>query len=149
MEAWLAENWGSILLSLVTAGALAFCRWCWKQMKNYKALLENQENEQLDEAIEEKLSPVLNEIEELRTYIRNVDTVNTHHLNLIIASYRYRLIQLCKIYLKQGFTTPAQFDQLNEFYNLYHELGGNSSADHYFEKVQALPTRDGEEDGIQ
>jgi hypothetical protein len=45
-----------------------------------------------DNAIEEKLSPILHEIEELRAYIRNVDSLNMHHLNLIIASYRYRLV---------------------------------------------------------
>lgn len=145
MEAWIAENWGKVLLSLVTAGALGFCRWCWGQMKNYKALLEEKESEKFEDAIEEKLTPVLHEIEELRAYIRNVDALNTHHLNLIIASYRYRLVQLCKIYLKQGYTTPAQFDQLNEFYNLYHELGGNSGADNYYEKVKALPTHEDDE----
>jgi type VI protein secretion system component VasK len=92
MGEWIAQNWGSVLLSLVTAGALVFCRWCWKQMKNYRALLEERESEELDNAIEEKLSPILHEIEELRAYIRNVDSLNMHHLNLIIASYRYRLV---------------------------------------------------------
>ena len=92
MSEWLAANWSSILLSLVTAGALAFCRWTWKQMKNYKTLLEEKEHEEIDAAIEEKLTPILHEIEELRAYIRNVDSLNTHHLNLIIASYRYRLV---------------------------------------------------------
>lgn len=145
MGEWIAQNWGSVLLSLVTAGALAFCRWCWKQMKNYRALLEERESEELDNAIEEKLSPILHEIEELRAYIRNVDSLNMHHLNLIIASYRYRLVQLCKIYLKQGYMTAMQFDQLNEFYNLYHELGGNSSADSYYQKVKVLPVHEEDE----
>ena len=144
MGEWLAANWSSILLSLVTTGALAFYRWTWKQMKNYKTLLEEKEHEEIDAAIEEKLAPILNEIEELRSYIRNVDSLNTHHLNLIIASYRYRLVQLCKIYLKQGYMTSMQFDQLNEFYTLYHELGGNSNADNYYQKVKVLPVHEEE-----
>ena len=90
MEAWIAENWGKVLLSLVTTGALGLCGWFWRQLKNYKRLLDQQEEQQLEDVIEEKLAPVLHEIEELRTYIRNVDTLNQHHLNLIIASYRYR-----------------------------------------------------------
>ena len=142
MEAWILENWGKILLSLVTTGALSLCGWLWKQVKNYKRLLDEQENDQMEEAIEEKLAPVLHEIEELRAYIRNVDTLNTHHLNLIIASYRYRLVQLCKIYLKQGYLTPVQFDQINEFYTLYHELGGNSNADNYYQKIKMLEIKD-------
>lgn len=145
MEAWIAENWGKILLTLVTSGALTLCGWMWKQVKNYRKLLNQQEEQQLEDVIEEKLAPVLHEIEELRTYIRNVDSLNTHHLNLIIASYRYRLVQLCKIYLKQGYLTPAQFDQINEFYTLYHELGGNSNADNYYDKVKALEVKDDDE----
>lgn len=145
METWIAENWSKILLSLVTSGALGLCGWLWKQLKNYKSLLNQQEEQQLEDVIEEKLAPVLHEIEELRTYIRNVDSINQHHLNLIIASYRYRLVQLCKIYLKQGFLTPAQFDQINQFYTLYHELGGNSNADNYYDKVKALEIKKDDE----
>lgn len=144
MEAWIAENWGKILLSLTTAGLGTLCGWLWNQVKNYKKLLDEKKDEQMDEAIEEKLAPILLEIEELRTYIRNVDSLNTHHLNLIIASYRYRLVQLCKIYLKQGYLTPTQFDQINEFYTLYHELGGNSNADNYYDKVKALEVKEDE-----
>lgn len=146
MEAWIANNWSSILLAIVTAGALGVCRWMWKQLKNYKQLLEAQETDEIEAAIEEKLAPVLHEIEELRAYIRNVDSLNTHHLNLIIASYRYRLVQLCKIYLKQGYMTAMQFDQLNEFYTLYHELGGNSNADNYYQKVKILPVHEEDEE---
>lgn len=146
MAEWLATNWGSILLSLVTAGALAFCRWTWKQMKNYKRLLEEQENDQLEEVIDEKLVPILTEIEELRAYIRNVDSLNTHHLNLIIASYRYRLVQLCRLYLRQGYMSTDQYEQLNEFYNLYHELGGNGQAQDFYERATRLPIRDTDEE---
>lgn len=87
-----AENWASIALSLVTAGALAFCRWTWKQMKTYRVLLEEKEHDQLDDAIDEKLVPIVNEIEQLRDYIRNVDIEEKRKLDLIIASYRYRLV---------------------------------------------------------
>lgn len=139
MGEWLATNWSEILLSLVTTGALGLCAWFRKQIKNYKSLLDEKENAKLDEAIDEKLAPVLTEIEELRAYIRNVDNLNTHHLNLIIASYRYRLVQLCRIYLKQGYITPDQYEQLNEFYNLYHELGGNGQAQDFYERACRLP----------
>lgn len=146
MVEWFAANWGNVLLSLVTAGALAFCRWSWKQVKNYRALLEQQENNELDEAIDEKLAPILTEIEELRAYIRNVDSLNTHHLNLIIASYRYRLVQLCRLYLRQGYMNTEQYEQLNEFYNLYHELGGNGQAQDFYERATRLPIRAEEEE---
>lgn len=138
---FIAANWASILLSLVTAGALAFCRWTWKQMKTYRALLEEKETDQLEDTIDHKLEPIISEIEELRAYIRNVDTEEKRKLDLIIASYRYRLVQLCKIYLKQGFMTQDQFEQLSEFYKLYHGLGGNGQAEQFYDKTRTLPIK--------
>lgn len=133
--------WANILLSLVTAGALAFCRWTWKQMKNYKALLDQQEIDTYDDHIEEKLAPVIEEIEKLREYIRQVDTTEKHKIDLIVDSYKFRLTQMCRLYLKQGYMTQDQYDQLTEFYKLYEALGGNGQAKQYFEKTIALPIK--------
>ena len=133
--------WANILLSLVTAGALAFCRWTWKQMKNYKALLDQQEIDTYDDHIEEKLAPVIEEIEKLREYIRQVDTTEKHKIDLIVDSYKFRLTQMCRLYLKQGYMTQDQYDQLTEFYKLYEALGGNGQAKQYFDKTIALPIK--------
>ena len=141
MFQFFAENWASILLSLVTAGALAFCRWSWKQMKTYRSLLDEKEQNQLDDKIETKLEPIVDEIEQLRNYIRGIDIEENRKLGLIIASYRYRLVQLCKLYLKQGYMTQDQFEQLSEFYKLYHGLGGNGQAEEYYDKTRALPIK--------
>ena len=133
--------WANILLSLVTAGALAFCRWTWKQMKNYKSLLDQQEIDTYDDHIEEKLAPVIEEIEKLREYIRQVDTTEKHKIDLIVDSYKFRLTQMCRLYLKQGYMTQDQYEQLTEFYKLYEALGGNGQAKQYFEKTIALPIK--------
>lgn len=63
-------------------------------------------------------------------------------MDLIIASYRYRLVQLCKIYIRQGYMTQDQYDQLTEFYKLYTALGGNGQAQDYYEKTIKLEIRD-------
>lgn len=145
---FIANNWSSVLLSLTTTGALAFCRWTWKQMKVYQALLEEKEQinlqETIDGEVERQVTPIVNDIEELRSYIRNVDLKEKHQMNLIIASYRFRLIQLCKIYLKQGYMTQDQYDQLTEFYKLYEGLGGNGQAKEYYDKTVVLPIRNSE-----
>jgi hypothetical protein len=100
MWEFISANWDKVLLSLITSGALGFCGWTWKQMKNYKTLLDEKDAEELDSMIEEKLAPIVNDIEQLRAYIREVDLGEQHKLDLIIASYRFRLVQLCKIYLQ-------------------------------------------------
>ena len=142
MAQFFAQHWATILLSLVTTGALAFCRYLGKQMKNYKKLLDEKDSEQIEDLIDSKLEPIVADIEELRTYIRETQDIEKSHMKLIIASYRYRLMQLCKLYLKQGYMTSDQFDQLTEFYKLYTGLGGNGQAKEYFEKACELPIRD-------
>ena len=82
-------------MSLITAGALAFCKYMNSKMKNYKKLLEEKDHNELDNEIDKKLEPIVQEIEELRKYIREVDVNENNRINLIIASYRFRLVQLC------------------------------------------------------
>ena len=64
-------------------------------MKNYKKLLEEKDHDELNDEIDKKLEPIVQEIEELRKYIREVDVNENNRINLIIASYRFRLVQLC------------------------------------------------------
>ena len=132
-----------ILFSLLSAGALALCGVFGSKVKKYKKMVNEQEKVAFDETIEEKVKPILEEIEELRKYIREVKEDETHKLGLIISSYRYRLVQLCKIYLRQGYITEEQYEQLSELYNLYSSLGGNGQAKEYYERTISLgPPRD-------
>lgn len=135
MEQWFASNWSAILLTLVTSGALAFCGYLWKQVKEYKRLLKQEEIKQEEVRIDEKLEPIIEDMEELRNYVRQVDKDEKHKIKLIVQSYRFRLSQLCRLYLKQGYMTLEQYDQLNEFFHLYEGLGGNGEAKALYDKV--------------
>lgn len=141
MFAFITEHIVEILFSLISAGALAFCRYLYKQLMAYKKMLQEKENNDIVELIDEKLKPIVEDIEELRTYIRKIGDKERQDLTLIIASYRFRLVQLCKIYIKQGYMTQDQYDQLTEFYKLYHSLGGNGQAKEYYEKTMELEIR--------
>lgn len=131
-----------IFLGLISAGALAFCKYMYSQMKNYKKLLEEKDHDELNDEIDKKLEPIVQEIEELRKYIREVDVNENNRINLIIASYRFRLIQLCQIYLHQGYMTGDQYEQLSEFFKVYSGLGGNGQAKEYYNKAMKLPVKD-------
>ena len=141
---FIQNNWPSILLTLVTTGSLAFCKHLWSRMKNYKQLLDEKNSEALDDQIEEKLNPIAEEVEKLREYIRQVDQAETYKMNLIIDSYKFRLVQLCKLYLKQGYMTQPQYDQLSEFFKVYSNLGGNGQAKEYYEKTMKLQIKEGD-----
>lgn len=141
MTEFFLANWTNILLSLISAGLLAFCRWSWKQAKTYRKLLEEKQRDEIDDRIDEKIAPVIQEIEQLRDYVRSVDLEEKRKLDLIIASYRYRLVQLCRLYLKQGYMTQEQYEQLSEFYKMYHGLGGNGQAEEFYNRTCALPIK--------
>ena len=136
---FLAEFWPEILLSLATAGALGFCKYCFGQMKKYKTLLEKQDDDELDKKIESKAEHIIEEIEQLRAYIRDVEQEDKRKMDLILSSYKFRLVQLCKDYLQKGQMTTREYAQLNEFYTVYTGLGGNGQAKEYYEKTMELP----------
>ena len=157
MEAFLVE-WGTeIILSVVIAMLTYFFKKSDKekdaQMAHYQQLLEEERNGKIENMIEVQLQPIYDELEEIR---KRVFSLQDHHeedvkhiecehiedlkkindnISLIISSYKYRLVELCKGLLAQGFMYQYQYDHLNEFYNLYTRLGGNGQAKQYFDKV--------------
>lgn len=141
MWAFIVEHLIEIVFALISAGALAFCRYLYKQLRAYKQLLNDKKYEDLDDRIDEKLKPILDDIEEIRGYIRRTENKEKRDLELIIASYRFRLVQLCKLYMKKGYMTQDEYDQLTEFFKLYSSLGGNGQAKEYYEKTVKLEIR--------
>ena len=145
MGALLAE-WGTeILFALLSATVVGWAKWHGDKLKKEKQQAEENAKilaeQKLDTTIEIKLEPVYEELEELRKYIREAENIEKTHMSLIIASYRFRLVQLCKGFLAQGYITTAQMEQLTEFYKLYTGLGGNGAAKVYYEKAIALPPK--------
>ena len=131
-----------IVFGLISAGALAFCKYLYSKMKTYKKLIEEKENSTLDSTIETHIEPIRQEIEELRKYVLESTSVANKNIDLILASYRFRLTQLCKAYIQRGFMTNTEYEQLVEFYKVYTGLGGNGQAKTYYERAVQLPVHD-------
>ena len=83
------------------------------------------------------------EIEHKHMYddLNSIQSENTKNFNLIINSYKFRLIQLCKTHLRDDYITESDFEQITEMYKLYHGLGGNGQAQEYYDKVLKLDVR--------
>lgn len=109
-----------------------------KEHQAYLAQREQERRENTRNLIREELEPILREIADLHIQLQGCVDTETQHISAIRVSYRYRLITLCRVYLRQGFITPDQFEQLNEFYNVYRNIGGNGQAEEYYNKVMAL-----------
>lgn len=153
-----------VLLSLTTFALTGICTWLIVQVKNYKKLLKEKDDnhliEVIDEHLEEKLQPIRVEIETLKNVDNRIDEkLKPIHVEIgelqkeiagamhdeeqlkiqLVGSYRFRLIQLCKRYIAQKYMTPEQYDQLSEFFKMYEVLGGNGQAKEYYDKARALP----------
>ena len=152
METFLQE-WGTeIILSLIITMLGYFLKRSADdkriQNEHYKELLQSAQNDQTDHQIEVHLEPVYKELEDIRKRILDIsekedqDQIrNNKNFDLIIASYRYRLIQLCKQFRQQGFMYEYQYEHLHQFYQLYTQLGGNGAAKKEYDRVMELPLK--------
>lgn len=133
-------------------------------MEHYQELLNHEREEQTKKAVEVQLEPIYKELEEIRKrvfalqdcHINDVQAIGDamdereasmreeaeanfkllqDNMELIISSYKYRLVELCRGLQRQGFMYQYQYEHLSEFYNLYKKLGGNGQAQEYYERV--------------
>ena len=156
-----------IFFGLVSAGALAFCKHLWSKNKKLEEMQKADQNRQYRQMILDEIEPIINEITRLKSEITKVDTdakvaltqfrteadatkqhmyddlneiqaKNDENFKLIINSYKFRLIQLCKTHLRDGYISESDFEQITEMYKLYNGLGGNGQAQEYYDKVLEL-----------
>lgn len=142
MSAFIAQHFTEIFFGLISAGLLAFCRYIYTQMKMYQKLAEEKKDEQLEELIEEHIAPIKEDLNNLRSFVLEEKKSSEKYIEIILASYRFRLIQLCQSFLKQGYMTSGQYEQLVEFFKVYAGLGGNGQAKEYYERTLKLPLKD-------
>ena len=112
MAAFLAE-WGlELLFGLISAIVLGYAKFKGDKLKKdldeAKKLTEEKKKQEVEDSIENHLEPIYQELEDLRKYIRETKNIEQSHMNLIVASYRFRLVQLCKGFLNQGYMTMDQ-----------------------------------------
>lgn len=142
MSTFIAQHFIEIFFGLISAGLLAFCRYIYTQMKMYQKLAEEKKDEQLEELIEEHIAPIKEDLNNLRSFVLEEKRISERYIEIILASYRFRLIQLCQSFLKQGYMTSGQYEQLVEFFKVYAGLGGNGQAKEYYERTLKLPLKD-------
>ena len=149
-----------IFFGLVSAGLLAYCKHIYAQKQALEKVKENEQTRLYRQMVLDEIEPLVKEIHTLQEKLNakisdlekqyNIDMAekakeiellqkkNDKNIEMIIASYKFRLIQLCKIHLRDGFITQDDFDQVTELYKLYHGLGGNGQAQEYYERVMDL-----------
>lgn len=156
-----------IFFGLVSAGLLGFCKHLISKNKQLEEMQKADQNRQYRQMIVDEIEPIINELTRLKAEIIAVDTnaktalsqfqavcdkehehmyddlnevqaKNEENFKLIINSYKFRLIQLCKTHIRDGYISESDFEQITEMYKLYHGLGGNGQAQEYYDKVLEL-----------
>lgn len=160
----LTEYGLEIFFGLVSAGLLAYCKHLWAQKQELAKRKEEDLTRLHRQMILDEIEPIIEELKRIKDSLQgSIDTLrreadNTHanmykdleivtkkndkNLELIVNSYKFRLIQLCKTHLRDGHITQDEFDQVTEMYKLYHGLGGNGQAQDYYERVMELEIRE-------
>ena len=137
-----SEHMLEIIFGLISAGALAFCRYLGRQIKELKQLQEDKSENEFKSLIQNEIMPLSSKVDECKRIIQQNEDVSHQRFELIVDSYRFIVIQLAKAYLRQGYMTQDQFDQLTEMYKVYHGLGGNGQAQDYYSRAMALPVKE-------
>lgn len=61
------------------------------------------------------------------------------------SAWRYRIRQLCHVYLARGCMTGKEFDQLQKMYSIYEAIGGNGQTKDLYDRAKLLPIKSEEE----
>lgn len=138
-----------------------------EERKEYERLLKEEQTRNNRQMILDEIDPLVEELNRVKENIKKdesnfeneLQSLKTYHntdkdsfdakINELIAdheikfikireSYKFRFIQLCKTYLRDGFITTGEWEQLSTMYDLYHSLGGNGQAEDYFDQVKKL-----------
>lgn len=96
-----------------------------------------------------RLNPMQEEIEHLKDDIteiltdlkrQGVDLNNIREQEELLAhetrcAWRYRIRQLCHVYIARGYMSFDEFSQLQEMYNIYAAIGGNGQTKELYDQV--------------
>lgn len=170
MEEFITSHLLEILFGLLSAGALAFCKYLWSQNKKLKEMQKADQNRQYRDMVLDEIEPLTVELKRIQDEInehkiktskdisqlkldselthqnmyndlQHIQDGNSKNFGLIINSYKYRLIQLCKSHIKDGYISASDYEQVSEMHTLYKDLGGNGQAEEYFQQVMKLEIR--------
>lgn len=167
MVQFIIEHIVEIFFSIISASALGYAKYLYSRNKELQRMQHEEQNRQYRQMIVDEIEPIIAELTRLKKEITDIEqkmelnlqnaehesdlehkkiyedlnriqAKNDENFNLILNSYKFRLIQLCKVHLRDGYITEADFEQVSEMYKLYHGLGGNGQAQEYYDKVMNL-----------
>lgn len=104
------------------------------------------------EHLKDDITEILNELKAQGVDLSNVnerldaiENKENHLEHETRSAWRYRIRQLCHVYLGRGWMSIDEYQQLQEMYNLYSAIGGNGQTKELYEKTIELEIKTAEE----
>ena len=167
MAQFIIEHTVEIFFSIISASAIGYAKYLYSRNKELQRMQREEQSRQYRQMIIDEIEPIIAELTRLKKEITDLEhetelklqsaqheadlehksmyddlnkiqAKNDENFNLILNSYKFRLIQLCKVHLRDGYITETDFEQVSEMYKLYHGMGGNGQAQEYYDKVMSL-----------
>ena len=90
------------------------------------------------EHLKDDIQEILDSIKKQGINLNNIQEKEEHLANETRCAWRYRIRTLCHAYMRRGWMTHDEFEQLQEMYNLYTAIGGNGQTKELYERTMRL-----------
>ena len=93
------------------------------------------------EHLKDDITEILLSLKNQGIDLQNLKAKEEHLEEQTRCAWRYRIRMLCHYYIKRGYITDDEYNQLQEMMRLYEALGGNGQTRELYEKAIQLPIR--------
>lgn len=113
-------------------------------MKNDIANLQNfetnfqtrlQPTQEEIEHLKDDITEILSDLRQKGIEINNIGKKEELLAHETRCAWRYRIRQLCHVYIARGYMSFEEYSQLQEMYNIYAAIGGNGQTKELYDKV--------------
>lgn len=85
--------------------------------------------------MKDDIQEILNTINDHEKRITTTTEREKHLEHETRCAWRYRIRNLCHVYLRQGWMSNDDYNQLQEMFNIYEAIGGNGQTKELYNKT--------------
>ena len=87
------------------------------------------------EHLKDDITEILSTLKQQGLDLKNLNEKEMHLEHETRCAWRYRIRQLCHIYIARGYMSFDEYSQLQEMFNIYTAIGGNGQTKELYDKV--------------
>lgn len=103
---------------------------------NFSTRLEPTQEE--IEHLKDDITEILETLKAQGVDLQNIREKEQHLEKETRCAWRYRIRQLCHIYIARGYMSYEEYTQLQEMFNIYAAIGGNGQTQELYERTMDL-----------